>query len=50
MSFATLRVHNHSKEFWRMVDDAMPDWRAQAAWLREHGQELRAYDLETALS
>lgn len=45
-----LRVRNHSKEFWRLLDEAMPDWREQAAWLREYGHELRAYKPETALS
>jgi predicted metal-dependent hydrolase len=45
-----LRVRNHSKKFWRLLDEAMPDWREQAAWLREYGHELRAYEPETALS
>ena len=38
-----LRVANHSKRFWRLLDRAMPTWREPAAWLREHGHELRAY-------
>lgn len=39
-----LRVANHTKEFWRLVDSAYPGWHAPAAWLREHGAELRAYE------
>ncbi|MCM1044516.1 MAG: M48 family metallopeptidase [Candidatus Gastranaerophilales bacterium] len=31
---------NHSKNFWAMVERIMPDYRAQKAWLKEHGQEL----------
>ncbi len=42
-----LRVANHSKGFWRLVDDAHPKWREPAAWLREHGHELRAYSVPT---
>lgn len=38
-----VRIANHNKEFWRLVDAAMPGWHAPAAWLREHGRELRAY-------
>jgi predicted metal-dependent hydrolase len=40
-----LRIANHSKGFWRMLDDALTNWRAPAAWLREHGHELRAYSV-----
>jgi predicted metal-dependent hydrolase len=35
-----LRELNHSKRFYRLLDEARPGWRAQAAWLREFGQEL----------
>ena len=38
-----LRELNHSKRFYRLLDEARPGWRAQAAWLREHGQELHDY-------
>jgi predicted metal-dependent hydrolase len=35
---------NHSKRFYRLLDDARPDWRAHSAWLREFGQELLDYE------
>jgi predicted metal-dependent hydrolase len=38
-----LRELNHSKRFYRLLDEARPGWRADAAWLREHGQELHDY-------
>jgi predicted metal-dependent hydrolase len=38
-----LREHNHSRAFWALLDRHRPGWRAQAGWLREHGQELQAY-------
>ena len=34
---------NHSPAFWGLVDQALPGWRDQAGWLRDHGQELRAF-------
>ena len=42
-----LRISNHSKAFWSLLDDAMPGWRDHAAWLREHGHELRSYSIPT---
>jgi hypothetical protein len=38
-----LRQPNHSRAFWRLVDEADPEWRAANGWLRRHGAELRAY-------
>jgi predicted metal-dependent hydrolase len=38
-----LREHNHSRAFWRLLDEHRPGWRAQAGWLRKHGEELQAY-------
>ncbi|HET8605907.1 MAG TPA: SprT family zinc-dependent metalloprotease [Gaiellaceae bacterium] len=38
-----LREPNHSRRFWALVESARPGWRAQRAWLREHGPELQAY-------
>ena len=38
-----LRVPNHSKRFWKLVEGRRPHWRGQRAWLREHGPELLAF-------
>src|SRR5215218_5305289 len=35
-----LRVPNHSKRFWKLVEGRRPHWREQRDWLREHGPEL----------
>src|SRR5262249_22601729 len=39
-------LHEHSPRprFWRLVETHWPGYRAQAAWLREHGEELAAFD------
>lgn len=31
---------NHSRDFWRMVESVMPDYKIQKRWLRDHGHEL----------
>lgn len=31
---------NHSKDFWNMVAQIMPEYKVYKSWLREHGQEL----------
>ncbi|NCB41470.1 MAG: M48 family peptidase [Clostridia bacterium] len=33
---------NHSKEFWRLVEEILPDYKQRKQWLRTHGVE---YDL-----
>lgn len=38
-----LRELNHSPAFWALLDQARPGWRAQAAWLKEHGTEIGGY-------
>jgi predicted metal-dependent hydrolase len=38
-----LRVPNHSRRFWELVESRRPHWREQRHWLREHGPELLAY-------
>lgn len=31
---------NHSPRFWKVVADAMPDYKAQEAWISKHGSKL----------
>jgi predicted metal-dependent hydrolase len=35
---------SHAPRFWAHVERALPGWRTQRAWLREHGDELSAYE------
>ncbi len=39
-----LRVPNHSRRFWGLVEERRPHWREQRDWLREHGPELLAFE------
>lgn len=38
-----LRVPNHSRRFWALVEEHRPRWHEQRDWLREHGPELLAF-------
>ncbi|MBK7872135.1 MAG: M48 family metallopeptidase [Saprospiraceae bacterium] len=38
---AHLIEHNHSSRFWKLVADAMPDYRVQEKWLRENAHLCR---------
>jgi hypothetical protein len=38
-----LRVPNHSKRFWTLVEKHRPQWREQRDWLRQNGPELLAF-------
>jgi predicted metal-dependent hydrolase len=38
-----LRVPDHSRRFWALVEERRPHWREQRHWLREHGPELGAF-------
>jgi len=38
-----LRVPNHSRRFWALVEQQRPRWRDQRDWLRVHGPELLAF-------
>ncbi len=37
------RVANHSRAFWRLMEEVRPGYEAERRWLREHGFELLAY-------
>jgi predicted metal-dependent hydrolase len=41
-----LRVGNHSRRFWRAVEQARPGWRAEERWLADHGHELLDYRVD----
>lgn len=36
-----LRELNHSKKYWSLVEDIMPDYKARRAWLKKHGETLK---------
>ena len=36
---AHLVEHNHSEEFWALVEKAMPDYKQQQRWLKENGDK-----------
>ena len=38
-----LRVPDHTRRFWTLVEGHRPHWRHQRDWLREHGPELLAF-------
>lgn len=38
-----LRVPDHSRRFWGLVERHRPCWREQRDWLRVHGAELLAF-------
>lgn len=40
---AHLRQMNHSKVFWQIVEEIMPDYKESYNWLRENGHELKMY-------
>ena len=37
---AHLVEFNHSKRFWQIVEQTLPDWRQHSDWLHAHGAEL----------
>jgi predicted metal-dependent hydrolase len=39
---AHLKIMNHSKEFWHLVEQHCPDWRKHRKWLKIHEAELSA--------
>ena len=38
-----LRIPNHSRAFWNLVERRRPGWRDSRQWLREQGPELLAF-------
>jgi hypothetical protein len=36
-----LRVHDHSKAFWKLVGSIVPDYATKRSWLRQNGTSLR---------
>jgi predicted metal-dependent hydrolase len=38
-----LRVPDHSRRFWTLVERSRPGWRDQRHWLRDYGPELLAF-------
>ncbi len=40
---AHLREMNHSRRFWALVEDRIPDYPRARAWLSEHGPGLHRY-------
>ena len=38
-----LRVPDHSRQFWALVEHHRPSWRRQRDWLRDNGAELLAF-------
>jgi predicted metal-dependent hydrolase len=37
---AHLRVKNHSRKFWKLVETICPDYKRHRKWLRENGERL----------
>ncbi|MDY6873076.1 MAG: SprT family zinc-dependent metalloprotease [Chloroflexota bacterium] len=37
---AHLKVHNHGRDFWRLVSSLKPDYTKNRAWLKQHGALL----------
>jgi hypothetical protein len=37
---AHLKVHNHSKAFWKVVADINPEFKRYRKWLKENGALL----------
>ena len=38
-----LRHHNHSRNFWDALTEAMPDWKPRAQWLRANERTLTSW-------
>jgi predicted metal-dependent hydrolase len=38
-----LRLMNHSKSFWQIVEKYMPEYKTQQKWLKEHNYLLKIH-------
>ena len=45
---AHLAEHNHSPDFWRVVESLHPNFKTHRQWLRSHGSELHRLDFDPA--
>jgi predicted metal-dependent hydrolase len=34
------QIHNHSKKFWKRLEESMPDYRERRKWLKNNGHRL----------
>ncbi len=34
------QIHNHSKNFWKRLEESMPDYRERRKWLKHNGHRL----------
>lgn len=41
---AHIKAHNHSKTFWDIVRQAMPDFKSHRTWLRKNGSAIVGWD------
>jgi predicted metal-dependent hydrolase len=37
-----LRVYNHSRKFWRLVESVVPDYKLKRRWLKKNGVRILA--------
>ena len=44
---AHIKHQNHSKAFWKLVLDAMPDYKEKRKWLRKNGNNLGYFQSQT---
>ena len=35
--------HNHSKQFWQVVEKYIPDWKTRRKWLKSHGAFMEIF-------
>jgi predicted metal-dependent hydrolase len=44
---AHLLEHNHTREFWRILDRVLPDWRQRQRELESQWQSFAGFGIET---